>query len=248
VAHPHRGPGTRAGLTARQILTVARERVEHGGVESLTMRGLADQLGVAPNSIYSHFADKAALVDAVLDDLLAEIPGPGAVDSWQDGIVELMTASREMLLRHAPLLPYLFSGPMRGPQVSRLTEASLALLEQGGIRGPDVVAALRAILTYTFGSVALDAPRRLDDPVRREAAGVAAFAASSERRVAALAEPLARRPAATDFPASLRWLLDGLERALGERSSSVETASSQGRRRAGDREASSPASRRSSCA
>ena len=218
MTHQRRGPGTRAGLTARQILTVARALVEREGVESLTMRGLADELGVAPNSIYSHFADKAALVDAVLDDLLAEVPIPGVVGSWQDGIVELMTASREMLLRHAPLLPYLFSRPMRGPQVSRLTEASLALLEQGGIRGPAAVAGLRAILTYTFGSVALDAPRRLDDPVRRAAEGAAAFATRTEPRVAALAEPLARPPESTDFAVSLRWLLDGVERALGERS------------------------------
>jgi AcrR family transcriptional regulator len=215
VAERRRGPGTRAGLTVAQILAVARELVEREGVESLTMRGLADQLGVAPNSIYSHFADKAALVDAVLDDLLAEIPAPVVAASWQDGIVSLMVASREMLLRHAPLLPHLFAGPMRGPEVSRLAEASLALLEQGGIRGPAAVAGLRAILTYTFGSVALDAPRRLDDPARREAAGAAAFAARAEPRVAALAEPLSRRPAGTDFETSLRWLLDGLERALG---------------------------------
>jgi TetR/AcrR family transcriptional regulator, tetracycline repressor protein len=223
-----RGPGTRAGLSASQILAVARELVEREGVESLTMRGLADQLGVAPNSIYSHFSDKGALIDAVLDDLLAEIPVPDAPVPWQDGIVALMAASRETLLRHGPLLPHLFAGPMRGPEVSRLAEAALAMLEQGGIRGPDAVAGLRAILTYTFGSVALDAPRRLDDPAQREAAGAAAFAARTEPRVAALAEPLARRPADTDFATSLRWLLDGLEGALSEASSSKGTAKAKG--------------------
>jgi AcrR family transcriptional regulator len=225
-----RGPGTRAGLSASQILVVARELVEREGLESLTMRRLADQLGVAPNSIYSHFTDKAALVDAVLDDLLAAIPAPVAgTGPWQDGVIALMAASREMLLRHAPLLPELFSRPMRGPQVSRLAEATLALLGQGGIRGPAAVGGLRAILTYTFGSVTLDAPRRLDDPAKREAAGVAAFAARTDRpRVAALAEPLARRPEDADFATSLRWLLDGMERASLEpaRSSAYgETAS-----------------------
>ncbi len=219
MAHQRRAPGNRAGLTAVQIIAAARALIEQEGVESLTMRGLAERLGVAPNSIYSHFADKAALVDAVLDDLLAEIPAPlVTVGPWQDGIVALMAASRDALLRHTPLLPYLFAGPMRGPQVSRLTEASLALLEQGGIRGPEAVAGLRAILTYTVGSVALDAPRRLDDPVAREAASVAAFAARTDQpRVASLAEPLARRPADTDFATSLRWLLDGLEQAVGKR-------------------------------
>lgn len=219
MAHQRRGPGNRAGLTAVQISAAARALIEQEGVESLTMRGLAGVLGVAPNSIYSHFADKSALVDAVLDDLLADIATPlGPTGSWQDGLIDLMTASRDMLLQHAPLLPYLFAGPMRGPQLSRLTESSLALFERGGIRGPDAVAGLRAILTYTIGSVALDAPRRLDDPAAREAAGVAAFAARTDNpRVASLAEPLARRPADTDFATSLRWLLDGLEQALAGR-------------------------------
>jgi TetR/AcrR family tetracycline transcriptional repressor len=214
-----RGPGTRAGLTGGQILTAARELVEREGVESLTMRQLADQLGVAPNSIYSHFRDKAALVDAVLDDLLAEIADPViGSGAWQDGVIALMARSRDTLLRHAPLLPHLFSRPMRGPQASRLAEATLALLEQGGIRGPDAVAGLRAILTYTFGSVALDAPRRLDDPAARAAAGVAAFGERTDRpRVAAQAEALARPPADADFATSLRWLLDGLQGAVGER-------------------------------
>ncbi len=219
MAHQRRGPGNRAGLTAVQIIAAARALIEQEGVESLTMRGLAGRLGVAPNSIYSHFADKSALVDAVLDDLLAEIPAPlVTVGSWQDAIVALMAASREMLLRHAPLLPYLFAGPMRGPHLSRLTESSLALFERGGIRGAAAVLGLRAILTYTVGSVALDASRRLDDPAARETASVAVFAARTDHpRVASLAEPLARRPANTDFATSLRWLLDGLERAAGER-------------------------------
>ncbi len=219
MAHQRRAPGNRAGLTEAQIIAAARALIEQEGVESLTMRGLAEHLGVAPNSIYSHFADKSALVDAVLDDLLAGIPAPlVTVAPWQDGIIALMAAARETLLTHAALRPYFFSRPMRGPQVSRLTESSLALLEQGGIRGPDAVLGLRAILTYTFGSVALDAPRRLDDPAAREAAGVAEFAARTDHpRVASLAESLARRPADADFATSLRWLLDGLEQAVGER-------------------------------
>ncbi len=219
MTHQRRAPGNRAGLTAGQVVAAARALIEQAGVESLTRRGLAEQLGVAPNSIYSHFADKSALVDAVLDDLLADIATPlDPAGPWQDGLIDLMTASRETLLEHAPLLPYLFAGPMRGPQLTRLTESCLALFERGGIRGPAAVLGLRAILTYTVGSVALDAPRRLDDPAAREAAGVAAFAArTGHPRVASLAEPLARRPADTDFATSLRWLLDGLEQAVGER-------------------------------
>ena len=72
-----RSPGTRAGLTADAVLAAGRELVEREGVDALTMRRLAETLGVAPNTLYSYFPDKAALLDALLDSLLAEIDVPG---------------------------------------------------------------------------------------------------------------------------------------------------------------------------
>jgi AcrR family transcriptional regulator len=205
-------------MTSDRVLAAARDLVATEGVEALTMRRLADRLGVAPNTIYSHYPDKGALVDAVLDALLGDIRVPDpAIGDWRDGIVELMEASRATLLAHARLLPHLMSRPMRGRNVSRMTEAMLAALERGGIEGPDAVLAVRALLTLTVGSVVLEAPRRLDpQPAARERAGVAAFGSQADLpRVAALAGPLAARPAASDFATSVRWLLSGIEHAAG---------------------------------
>ena len=209
-----RRPGNRAGLSADQVLDAARSLVGDLGVEALTMRRLADRLGVAPNTLYSHFADKAALVDAFLDSVLADVDVPqiDAVD-WRDGVVRLMTASRMMLLAHADLLPYLLSRPMRGPNASRLAEATLAMLERGGIQGQGAVDALRALLTYTFGAVVLDAPRRLEpDTSARVSASREAFRSRTDQpRVARLADSLARPPAEDHFEIGRRWLLAGIE-------------------------------------
>ncbi len=176
------------------------------------MRRVATELGVAPNALYSHFADKATLVDAVLDSLLGEIQ-PQGLDraDWRDGLVRLMEDSRAMLLAHSELMPHLMSRPMRGPNASRLGEVTLALLERGGITGSPAVAALRALLTFTFGSVILDAPRMQDpDIARREAESEAAFASHGELpRVAGFAPLLARRPKEDAFTTGLRWLIDG---------------------------------------
>ena len=177
------------------------------------MRRLADRLGVAPNSLYSHYADKAALVDAFLDSLLGEIelPDTDTVD-WRDGLVTLMGDSRSTLLTHADLFPYLLSRPMRGANASRLAESTLALLERGGIQGPNAVDALRALLTYTFGAVVLDAPRRHDpDPVGRARESRVAFGGRTDLpRVARLAAPLSEPPTDDRFETGLRWLLDGI--------------------------------------
>ena len=57
-----RGPGERAGLDLGAVLGAARQLSEREGPESLTMRRLARQMGVAPNALYSYFPDKAALL------------------------------------------------------------------------------------------------------------------------------------------------------------------------------------------
>lgn len=180
------------------------------------MRRLAVELGVAPNTLYSHYPSKADLMDAVLDSYLAEIDVPvGSETDWRDGLVALMEASRRMLLSHADLLPLLLSRPMRGPNAVRLGEDTLRLLARGEVHGQVAVDALRALLTFTFGSVVLDAPRREEpDPASREARSAAAFAADPERAMMAeLAGPLSRPPTDAAFATSLRWLIDGIARA-----------------------------------
>jgi TetR/AcrR family transcriptional regulator, tetracycline repressor protein len=210
-----RRPGNRAGLDADRVLRAARDITLQGGAEALTMRRLASNLGVAPNALYSHYPDKSALLDAVLDSLLSAVEVTELDETdWQTGLVGLMTASRRMLLDHADLLPQLMSRPMRGRNASRLGEATLALLERGAIKGPEAVTALRSLLTYTFGSVVIDAPRRADpDPAQRTAESVAAFSSRSEEaRVARLAVPLSKPPSDADFEVGLRWLIDGMAR------------------------------------
>jgi AcrR family transcriptional regulator len=197
------------------MLGAARTLVMRDGAEPLTMRRLADHLGVAPNTLYSHYPNKAALMDAVLDSLLGdiEVPDLDRLD-WRDGLVAVMDASRRMLLTHPDLLPLLFARPMRGPNVIRLGEQTLALLARGGIAGPEAVVALRAMLMLTFGWVAIDAPRRAEpDPAGRQAESYAAFAGQEGGpMMAALADPLSRPPAEPTFETSLRWLIDGIAR------------------------------------
>ena len=215
-----RSPGMRAGLTADGVLDAGRGLVERDGVDALTMRRLAEALGVAPNTLYSYFPDKAALLEALLDSLLSDIRVPGLDQmDWRDGLVALMTGSRRMLLARADLLPQLLARPMRGPQATRLGEGTLALLARGGIEGAAAVDALRALLTFTFGSVALDAPRRLEpDPEARQRTSAAAFASDpASPRMAELSDPLSRPPAEGSFESGLRWLIDGIERSNGRR-------------------------------
>ena len=212
--HQHRGPGQRAGLRPGAVIAAARSLVEREGLAALTMRRLAGDLGVAPNTLYSHFADKTALLDAVLDDVIGEIqpPDPHAVD-WAEGLVALMGQTRRLLLDHAELIPLVLSRPRRGRNAIRLGEVTLQLLARGGIHGQRAVQALRALLIYSFGFAALQAPWLTEpQPDQRRARSQAALAAAPQEfpNVARLAALLGRPPTDQDFQAGLRWLLAGI--------------------------------------
>src|SRR4051794_30409356 len=126
-----RGPGERAGLAREVVLDAARSISAREGLAHLTMRRLAARLGVAPNALYSHFADKSALVDELVDAVLAEVPLTPDDTDWRSGLVRLMTDSRRLLLAHTELIPLVLARAARGPNALRLGEATLALIRRG---------------------------------------------------------------------------------------------------------------------
>jgi TetR/AcrR family transcriptional regulator, tetracycline repressor protein len=208
-----RGPGQRAGLDSAMILAEARVVAEREGVEQLTMRRLAERLGVAPNALYSHFADKSTLIDELLDSLLAKVEVPSGEKSWREELVALMRSTRRFLLAHDDLLPYYLSRPTRGPNAIRLGEVTLGLLERAGLKGEPAATALQILLVYTFGFAAQEAPR-LADPEHDESRAASEMAfrtARNQPRMSDLAEPLSEYPGKDSFEMGLAWLLDGIE-------------------------------------
>jgi TetR/AcrR family tetracycline transcriptional repressor len=154
-----------------------------GGPDALTMRALAQRLGVAPNALYSHVDSKTALIDEILDDLLAEIEAAAALHA-------LMAATHRVLLAHPHLVPlYLARQGARGPHAQRLGELMLTWLEQYGLTGSQAVEARRVLIVYTLGFAAF-ATRPLfqtDTQPQRPAGDLVAT-----------------------FDTGLRWLLDGI--------------------------------------
>jgi TetR/AcrR family tetracycline transcriptional repressor len=149
------------------VLAAARELLAEGGLEAVTMRGLATRLGVTPNALYSHVASKTALIDAMLDDLLDQVqaPDPERV-APADGLRALMTSTYDVLLAHPDMLPlYLARRGSTGPNAQRLGVVMFALLARGGVEGPRARDALRVLIVYTIGFAAFSAgtPIAVDD-------------------------------------------------------------------------------------
>jgi AcrR family transcriptional regulator len=184
-----RAPGQRAGLTRAAVLDAARDLMAEHGVAGLTMRTLAGRLDVAPNTLYSHVANKTALVDALLDDVLDQVTVPDA-ENPTVGLHQLMASTYDVLVTHADLVPhYLSRQGAHGPNAQRLGDVTLDLLRRAGVPEPTASDALRVLIVYTIGFAAFT--RHLPTT------------SGSERRPSA-AEML------SNFHDGLGWLLAGM--------------------------------------
>jgi TetR/AcrR family transcriptional regulator, tetracycline repressor protein len=151
-----RTPGQRAGLTHEAVLVAAREVFAERGMAGLSMRAVAGTLGVAPNALYSHVADKNALVDALLDDVLGALAPPPPDADPMTGLREVMLATFDLLVGHPGLVPaYLERQGARGPNARALGEARSVLLARLGVGDGTAGRVVRALIVHTLGYAAL---------------------------------------------------------------------------------------------
>lgn len=185
------------------------ELLREDGLDAVSMRRVADRLGVAPNSIYAHVADKAALVDELIDAMLGGVPTP-TDDGWRARIERVMRDSRRELLRHPDLVPFALVRQSVGPNALRLGEVTLGALREAGLDGPAAVTGLQVLLVHTIGSAAFETGRAQDpEPAARRRRG-RERAAEFSGVTAELSEPISRWSGDEVFERGLGWLLDGL--------------------------------------
>jgi AcrR family transcriptional regulator len=154
-----RSPGQRAGLTHDRVLAAARELLAEEGVDALSMRSVARRLRVSPNALYSHVDSKLALVDEVLDELLAGVQVPPDDVEPVDGVHALMASTYRTLIAHPELVSvYLARQGARGANAHRLGDVVTARLARAGVTGRPAREALRVLIVYTIGFAAF-APR-----------------------------------------------------------------------------------------
>ena len=151
-----RGPGQRAGLTHAAVLTAAEALVAESGVAALTMRALAERLGVRPNTIYSHVANKDELIDQLLDAVLAAVPpAPADAPDPTAALADVMTSTFEVLMTRRDLVPaYLARQGSRGPVAQQLGESMRLQFERLGVPVEHRQEAVRVLVVFTIGYAA----------------------------------------------------------------------------------------------
>ena len=207
----------RGFLSRELIIKEALALLEEHGPGALSMRRLADRLGVAPTALYTHVRGKADLIDGLIDQVYAgltlDLDHSG---DWAQQLTTLSQAVRAHLLAHPAVVPYALQQPGLGPHSLRLGEAIYDILRPAGFSDQAVVGTVYALLTYILGFVALEVPRAGTDPqtsdefVRRMWAFFAALPPGEFPHTVELAALPARISTEDQFQFGIRTFIAGL--------------------------------------
>jgi AcrR family transcriptional regulator len=211
------------------VLRAAIALADEAGIESLTMRKLARELGVEAMSLYNHVANKGDLVDGIVDLVVGEIELPSSAEDWDVAIRRCAISAHEALLRHPWACSLVMSpstAPSPGARTPRLVyiEWLLGRLREAGFPPELAYHAYHAldshILGFTFWQLGHSAA------AKSLGKDFADLAASFLRELRAgdypyLAEHVEQHLAAPnddgarEFEFGLDLILDGLKRAGG---------------------------------
>lgn len=198
-------------------MSAAIKLADRDGIDSLSMRKLAQDLGVEAMSLYTHVSSKNDLLNALADAVISQIPIPAGGGDWQAGVRQMALAARAVMLRHpwAPRAVEAQTAP--GPGALRYVNALLGVLREGGL---SVAQAHHAL--HIIGSRALGFSQDLfDDSGDLEPEAAAALAnqlGASHPYVVEMALAVTHKGALgpcdddAEFEFVLDFILDGLAR------------------------------------
>jgi AcrR family transcriptional regulator len=123
-------------LTRQQVVAAAIELADSSGIESISMRRLAQELGVEAMSLYTHVRSKEDLLDGIADAVIGMIPfhdsARDGADGWRASLRQMALAARGVMLRH-PWAPRLIeTRPAPGQAAIGYINAVLGTLREGG--------------------------------------------------------------------------------------------------------------------
>ncbi|WP_250564936.1 TetR/AcrR family transcriptional regulator C-terminal domain-containing protein [Adonisia turfae] len=119
-------------LNRERILAAAMQLADDHGIDALSMRKLAQQLGVKAMSLYNHVANKDDLIDGMVDIVASEIEVPDVAVDWKTAMRSRAISAHRVLLRHPWATMAIVSRANVGPAMLRYVDATLGCLVEAG--------------------------------------------------------------------------------------------------------------------
>jgi TetR/AcrR family tetracycline transcriptional repressor len=189
----------RAPLDEARVVAVALDVLDEVGFDGLTMRRIAERLGVANPALYWHFNSKAEIVDRMAAQLLAGTAvAPRGPREWRRFLHDTARAFRRAMRSRREGARVLASANLADNQMSDTIHRAVELLADAGFRRTDALVGIVALFDYTLGATY----EEQTDPVSTNRGGDAMYEGGlallldglALRRRASTASPRARRP------------------------------------------------------
>jgi AcrR family transcriptional regulator len=152
--------GRPAQIDRDAVLATGLAVADEIGLSGLTMQSVADRLGVTPMALYRHVANKADLLDGVVERILLEVPLPEPTADWSERLMALSRGTRKAALRHPQVFPLLLQRAAVTPGARRVRDVVYAALREAGLPEDDVVQLERLMATAVLGFAASEAGGR----------------------------------------------------------------------------------------
>jgi len=175
---------TRSQLNRDLVLRTAVEYADRHGLEALSMRKLADELGAGAMSLYHYVPNKTDLIDGMVDLVFAEIEPPALDVDWRTAMRRRAVSTREALNRHRWAVGHMEGRSTHGPANLRLHDAVLGCLRAAGFSVEMTVHAYSVQDAYIYGFALQETTMPL----------------GTEEETAAMAEMMLARFPADDYP------------------------------------------------
>ena len=199
------------------MVTTAIELADSGGIESISMRKLAQELGIEAMSLYTHVRNKEDLLDGMVDAVIGMIPVEAGAPEWSTALRRMALGARGVMLRH-PWAPRVIETRVApGPAALAYVNAVLGVLREGGFSVAQAHSALHILGSRMFGFTReLFADSASADPQAAPSlpAGFAVAFPYAAEMAAAVTHGGALGPCDDDveFESGLDFILDGLGR------------------------------------
>jgi AcrR family transcriptional regulator len=210
----------RGRLSPERVLRAAVALADSGGIESLTMRRLGQDLGVEAMSLYKHVANKDALLDGMVDLVFAEIELPSADTDWRTAMRDRAVSTRAALTRHPWATPLMQSRTAPGPATLHHHDTVIGTLRRAGFSVELTAHAFSVLDGYIYGFAMQQRSLPFDTLEEAQEVGRQMFArmpAGAYPHLTELTVQHILRPGydyGDEFEYGLDLILDGLDRAL----------------------------------
>lgn len=134
-------------------MEVALALADSEGIQAVTMRRVARELGVEAASLYHHVAGKDQILDGLVDAVAAEIESPKSSGDWREAISQRAHHTRAGLRRHPWAVSLMASRTSPGPATLRLLETGVRCFREGGFSVPSAAHAVSTVDSYVHGFV-----------------------------------------------------------------------------------------------